>query len=217
MVYVSTSGNFANRGQWTVGARTVVIDTTLGWWNARDGGLNIGRTHFTPGDGTGGFLSLFSEAGNPTVFGNVALGAMTGPSTNVRLLVGPGRITGAVSLGTLGIAGRGGGMQMTGTIGGLGGTSAAQTIFKLPPRENTYRLNDCAIAGPTCVVIPPVEPLPPDRSFAMPWVWEPIRAEDAIRDYIPNTGNIDLIWRTLPTAGPGSRPKKKEGDDASVR
>lgn len=141
----------------TIGGTGAVFDTT-GRWQA-----GMTSDSLTP---------LFPRSGESLTGGNLLFSRMTGAEAlwllgngNVQPTVGTAGLP-QIAVRGLTVAGQGGQVLVEGTLGTqdgqgiLTGNVAAQRVVKIGRRSNDYRLNDCAMGNPTCIVInyaaPPV-------------------------------------------------------------
>ncbi len=150
-------GRQSYAGTVTLSAAGAVFDTTGRW---------------QPGASTDTLSALFSPTGPNLVGGNLLFNGMTGGPT--VWLLGNGKVRSAagtaalpqIDVASLTVAGQGGEAQIEGTLllpntsNKLTGEIAAQAVKKIGRRSNDYRLNDCAMGNPTCIVVsysaPPV-------------------------------------------------------------
>lgn len=152
-----TEGAQTYSGLVRVDAAGAVFDTTGRW-----------RAGMTTAD----LSALFPRSGEGPVGGNLLFTRMTGG--DVLWLLGNGDVRAAgpsaalpqIALQALTVAGQGGAALVEGTLAGqdgqgiLTGNVAAQRVVKIGRRSNEYRMNDCAMGNPTCIVVnyasPPV-------------------------------------------------------------
>lgn len=138
-------------GTVTLSSAGTVFDTTGRW---------------QPGAETSLLAALFPRAGESPSGGNLSFTRMGGGGA--VWLLGTGNVlsrstVGArpqIDLAALTVAGQGGDAQIEGILNRLTGEVAAQRVEKIGRRSNDYRLNDCAMGNPTCIVVgysaPPV-------------------------------------------------------------
>lgn len=138
-------------GNVTLSAAGAVFDTTGRW---------------QPGASSDTLGALFPRTGATLTGGNLVFPRMDGGAA--LWLLGNGNVLSPASianlpqieLSALTVAGQGGDAQIEGLLNRLTGEVAAQRVEKIGRRSNDYRLNDCAMGNPTCIVVgysaPPV-------------------------------------------------------------
>jgi hypothetical protein len=103
----------------------------------------------------------FANIGNQSAFGPISFQNLSAPQTNVLIWAGAGTVSGNINVKGLGISGTGGAAALTGTVGGVTSIAAANLAIKGPKPDNAYRINDCAIGTPNCIVLPQIVPVLP--------------------------------------------------------
>jgi hypothetical protein len=106
-------------------------------------------------------ILAFSNIGDQNAFGPILLQNLVAPQSNVLIWAGAGTVNGKIDVLGLGISGTGGSASLIGTIDGISGLAAADLAVKGPRADSSYRINDCALNTPACVVLPQVVPVLP--------------------------------------------------------
>lgn len=129
--------------------------------------------------------------------GDLLFTDMAAPDADVTWYLGSGRVAApdgvtlpAIDLNSLRVLGTGGRADVTGSVAGFTGAVAAQRVEKARPRSNEYRLNDCAMGNPTCIVTG-LPALPVPEAVNYPAFPEPVRLGDEDNPTI-SRGNEDL-------------------------
>jgi hypothetical protein len=130
--------------------------------------------------------------------GDLLFSQMNGSKADVTWFLGSGAVTApggtgvnpAIDLFSLRMVGVGGSATLTGSVAGVSGGVAAQRVRKQLPRSNDYRLNDCAMGSPTCIVTS-IPALPVPQSVSRPDFPEPPRLEEEDVRRV-SRGNEDL-------------------------
>lgn len=132
--------------------------------------------------------------------GDLRFDHLSADSTAVVWRLGSGSVHGAstadaiptIAVRSLDVLGNGGEVRVEGTVAGLTGAVAAQRVVKSYPRSNSYRLNDCAMGNPSCIVVNFTTPQMPEAT-SRPAFPEPERVM-ALDPTGIIRGNEDL-WR----------------------
>lgn len=130
----------------------------------------------------------------PASGGEMALGSSSviGRSTDLTLDLGfGGRASGVIEVRNLIVYGSGGGSELEGTIGGLGGQAAAGRAGLGPRLQPDYRINNCPLSSVNCVqfVLRLSTPADPLRDLG------PLGARDEREDpdiFVPNVAERDF-------------------------
>lgn len=184
---IRTAGNLqAGAGRQSYAAALDITGGTVLFDTANAGALPAD-------DGTGRGLAT-----NPLPGGELQFGQMNASKADVIWFLGSGAVAApggagvnpAIDLASLRVVGVGGSATLTGSIAGVTGGVAAQRVRKQLPRSNDYRLNDCAMGSPSCVVTS-VPALPVPQSVNRPDFPEPPRLEEEDVRRV-SRGNEDL-------------------------
>jgi hypothetical protein len=146
--------SFTQAGTLAITAPVLEIETGSG---LTQGNLGCDQCT-TPAD-----IAKIANIGNQDAVGPITFQNLSARETNVLIWAGAGTVTGTIDVKGLGMAGAGGSADLAGTINGLASIAAANLAIKGPKADSAYRINDCVIATPNCIVLPqivPVLPLP---------------------------------------------------------
>ncbi|MFV3126326.1 filamentous hemagglutinin N-terminal domain-containing protein [Niveispirillum sp. KHB5.9] len=176
-------------------------------------GAGAGRQSYVGGLGVSGGTVLFDTANagplppdestlrNVTAVvrgGDLLFNRLGAGTADVVWYLGSGRVATPgdgianpdIDVRSLWLAGVGGSATLTGSVAGVTGGVAAQRVRKQLPRSNEYRLNDCAMGSPTCIVTAiPAQPVP--QAVGRPDFPEPVRLEEEDFHRV-SRGNEDL-------------------------
>jgi hypothetical protein len=110
---------------------------------------------FVVGLGGGPNILRIDVSGSGNIIFDAA-GGLHGPATWLILGIDSGRATGNVAVKSFDIArlGSGGSAELTGSVNGLTGPSAASAAAIRPSPSSDFRFNSCAVHSVNCVLLP---------------------------------------------------------------
>ena len=204
--------SFGQAGTLAITAPVLEIETGSGLTQA-----NLGCDQCTtPAD-----ITKFANIGDQNAVGAITFQNLSAPETNVLIWAGAGTVTGTIDVKGLGMAGAGGSADLAGTIDGLASIAAANLAIKGPKADAAYRINDCVIATPNCVVLPqivPVLPLLLTLSICCRWRRPLILSRSSDSTRATKTGFETMLTRLAITSVNGGRgnPFRLRGTLASL-
>ncbi|MBS0558721.1 MAG: filamentous hemagglutinin N-terminal domain-containing protein [Proteobacteria bacterium] len=129
-------------------------DAPGAWILGRDVALTSAAL-IEPGGGAPAALTVNLSGGGSVAFG--AGGSFNNPALQLFLNLNTGTAAGEINVDTLQVAYLAGGSRdntlLTGTVGGLSGSSAATASFIQPFPKNNYQVNGCPIQSSNCIRI----------------------------------------------------------------
>ena len=145
-----------------------------------------GVTHIVAQDGALATVRLQL----PAAGGQIVLGDLEGPATDLLLFTGAGTATGRVNLAGLFVSGLNGGTSLIGTVSGHLGSAAARASGINPKPDTNYRINACPIRSVNCILLPlaTVAPTNPLQDFSIGQARDDADDSDVL---LPNVSDKD--------------------------
>lgn len=145
-----------------------------------------GVTHIVAQDGGIATVRLQLPAGG----GQIVLGDLDGPTTDLLLFTDAGTATGRVNLAGLFVSGLNGGTSLIGTVSGQLGSAAARASWINPKPDTNYRINACPIRSVNCILLPlaTVAPTNPLQDFSIGQARDDADDSDVL---LPNVSDKD--------------------------